>query len=638
MSENHSDANFAAKPLARAVASAFAKPGLLAAAGLVLSPAAFAASYTVGNLNDNGAGSLRDAIAQANANPGADVITFASNVTGTITLTTGSLVINDDLNIQGPGASVLTIDGNAQVARPASPTNYGFYGSDIVINDGGGGGQGKPAAPLAASSVTISGLTLTGGSAANGGAINAYNTQLNVNNCVVTGNYASQSGGGIYISSYYSYYSGNSATSALTVSNSTISNNRASSNGGGVATSSAAITIQQSSLTGNYAGSEGGGVYVHNDNSYALTITSSTISGNSAFGNGYASGGGVYARHVTASISNSTVANNYGVSGGGVVGHIDNSGAYSTTLSNSTVSGNTAANYGGGIIETDSGAITLTNTVVGGNSAGTDADVSTLYTVDYGIGTIAAAFSLIGDTGGATITDNGGNKLNVAAQLGALANNGGPTLTMLPLSGSPLIDAGDPAFSGLATDQRGAGFPRIVNGRVDIGAVEASGNAVAAAAVPAPALGLGGKLGLGALLGLAGLAVARRRRSLGTAAGMLLASALSLSAPNLAQAAQGGHESRHSEATTITSIAVQDKVVTIVLGDGQTLVAHKGQVHTIDKRSTATHRQLRNASTVASGTPAAVRYEIGKKGNVGIVRIRLTDTLAQAQKLIAHRP
>jgi hypothetical protein len=601
-----------------------------AAAGLALSPAAFAATYTVGNTNDSGAGSLRDAIAQANTNPGADTINFASNVSGTITLTTGSLVINDAVDIQGPGASVLTIDGNAQVTRPSNPTNYGFYGSDVVINGGSGGGQGRPTAILAATPVTISGITFTGGSATDGGGINAYNTLLNVNNCVVTGNYASQSGGGIYIGGYYS---------TLTVNNSTISNNTAYSTGGGVATTDAAINIQQSSITGNTAG-RGGGIHAHNDNANALTVTSSTVSGNTSTGNNSYSysntgGGGVYTRHMSTSISNSTIANNTSNVGygGGFGNYIDNSATYSTTLSNSTVSGNSAP-YAGGVSENSSGALTLGNAVVAGNTATySDNDVGTANG-----GTIAAAFSLIGDIGAATITDNGGNLLNVAAQLGALANNGGPTLTMLPLTGSPLIDAGDPAFSGLATDQRGTGFPRIVNGRVDIGAAEFGSNAVAAEKVPAPALGLGGQLGLGALLGLAGLAVARRRRNLGTAAGLLLAAGLSMSAPNLAQAAQGGHESRHSEAVSITSYSVDGKIATIVLGDGQTLTAPKWQVHVLDRRSNAVNRQVRKPTSVANGTPAAVSYETGKDGKTHHVRIRLADSLQQAQSLLARKP
>ena len=58
--------------------------------------------------------------------------------------------------------------------------------------------------------------------------------------------------------------------------------------------------------------------------------------------------------------------------------------------------------------------------------------------------------------------------------LGPLANNGGPTKTHALLAGSPAIDAGDPNFNAmnLPYDQRGAGFPRVRNGRLDIGAYE----------------------------------------------------------------------------------------------------------------------------------------------------------------------
>ncbi len=63
--------------------------------------------------------------------------------------------------------------------------------------------------------------------------------------------------------------------------------------------------------------------------------------------------------------------------------------------------------------------------------------------------------------------------------LGVLANNGGPTQTIALMAGSPAIDAGsnalavDPSTSlPLTTDQRGGGYPRIVDGTVDIGAYE----------------------------------------------------------------------------------------------------------------------------------------------------------------------
>jgi hypothetical protein len=66
---------------------------------------------------------------------------------------------------------------------------------------------------------------------------------------------------------------------------------------------------------------------------------------------------------------------------------------------------------------------------------------------------------------------------NTAAQLGPLQNNGGPTRTMAPLTGSPAIDQGVNQLAidaGLTTDQRGTGFPRIspTGGTVDRGAFE----------------------------------------------------------------------------------------------------------------------------------------------------------------------
>jgi hypothetical protein len=63
-------------------------------------------------------------------------------------------------------------------------------------------------------------------------------------------------------------------------------------------------------------------------------------------------------------------------------------------------------------------------------------------------------------------------------QLGALADNGGPTNTHAVLTGSAAFDKGDPAFDPnaftppLAFDQRGTGFARVSGGRIDVGAFE----------------------------------------------------------------------------------------------------------------------------------------------------------------------
>lgn len=77
-----------------------------------------------------------------------------------------------------------------------------------------------------------------------------------------------------------------------------------------------------------------------------------------------------------------------------------------------------------------------------------------------------------------SLTDLTGNQFGVDPQLGALADNGGPTFTLLPAASSPAVDAGDPAIAQApAEDQRGTGFARIVGDAIDIGAVERQADA-----------------------------------------------------------------------------------------------------------------------------------------------------------------
>src|SRR5436309_15332275 len=73
---------------------------------------ALPSTFTVLNVADSGPGSLRQAVLDANANPGSDTINFAQGVHGTIGLTSGQLSITDDLNIAGPGENKLTVSGS----------------------------------------------------------------------------------------------------------------------------------------------------------------------------------------------------------------------------------------------------------------------------------------------------------------------------------------------------------------------------------------------------------------------------------------------------------------------------------------------------------------------------------------------
>lgn len=80
-------------------------------------------NFRVTNTKDSGANSLRQAILDANANPGADQITFDTRLRNqTLTLTSGELVITDDLTIEGLGKHKLTIDagGNSRIFRLVS--------------------------------------------------------------------------------------------------------------------------------------------------------------------------------------------------------------------------------------------------------------------------------------------------------------------------------------------------------------------------------------------------------------------------------------------------------------------------------------------------------------------------------------
>jgi len=88
-------------------------------------------------------------------------------------------------------------------------------------------------------------------------------------------------------------------------------------------------------------------------------------------------------------------------------------------------------------------------------------------------GTVTSlGYSLSSDDGGGVLTGPG-DQINIDPMLGPLQDNGGPTSTHALLPGSPAINSGDPSFSPPPFfDQRGPGFDRVVNGRIDKGSFE----------------------------------------------------------------------------------------------------------------------------------------------------------------------
>jgi hypothetical protein len=409
---------------------------------------------TVTNTNDSGPGSLRQALADANDG---DTIEFA--VTGTIELTSGELVIDKSITITGPGSD--------QLAVSAAPQ----YHSRVFH-------------VMASPTVIIEGLTIGPSLYFYGCGIQNDQAILTINNCAVAGNAGLDSGAGISNGgtltvnnssitdnglAYQGTGAGISSSGTLIINNSIIRGNvsgKGYTDGGGIY-SSGMLEITNSTIDGNSVGGSGGGIY----NLGVAIITSSTISGNFA-GGGYPGparpgfGGGISSNGTgaTVTISNSTISGNSVLTtdkGPGCGGGIGNSG--SLQIANSTISGNSATN--GGAICNDAAPLEIANSILNAGDVGENIfnDGGTITSLGY---------NLSSDNGGGYLSGPG-DQTNTNPILGPLQDNGGPTQTHRPYPQSPAIDAGDPSFTPPPLyDQRGTGFDRVVNGRIDIGSFE----------------------------------------------------------------------------------------------------------------------------------------------------------------------
>ena len=277
------------------------------------------AQITVTTTSDYGAGSLRQAITDANHTSANDEIIFASSLfaNGGSPITLGSDTLPKilptatagSLTIAGPGTSSLIISGN----NGNSSRNFRIFYVDLGGN-------------LSISGLTVSGAQTTETYGEGGGIIN-YGT-LNISNSVITGNSVSGSssyGGGIQ----------NDSSAILNISNTTISGNNSANHAGGV-NNKGTINITSSTISNNTAANAGGG-FVNNINGNLLIINS-TISGNTA-NNG--SGGGIF-NNTILNISNTTISNNAAVSGGGIFGNGGTINIANTIIANSTTGGDYA--------------------------------------------------------------------------------------------------------------------------------------------------------------------------------------------------------------------------------------------------------------------------------------------------------
>jgi hypothetical protein len=247
-----------------------------------------------------------------------------------------------------------------------------------------------------------------------------------------------------------------SANAHVGLANLTIRNGRAT--GGGGIFNGGTLTVTNSTVSGNTARGmpgKGGGIF----NGGTLTVTNSTVTGNSVSGAFGAGVGGGIENQGTAEVNNSTVTGNTSSGGGGGIGNLQGS----VTINNSTISGNSARSGDGGGID---GTATLQNSIVASNPGGNC----------HG-GVTSNGYNLSSDY--TCNFHNTGDLNNTDPKLGPLQNNGGPTKTEALLDGSPAIDAGNPSGctygSGhlLTTDQRGMPRPDHEDtGGCDMGAYE----------------------------------------------------------------------------------------------------------------------------------------------------------------------
>jgi CSLREA domain-containing protein len=242
---------------------------------------------------------LRDAILAADANNnGAGNITFASGLSGVITLRNPLPALNGLITVSGPATSFITVYGN----------NSPAVGSIFTVSSG--------------AAAAISNLTITNGNASNGGGINNSGT-LTVSGCTLIGNAAANQGGAIA-----------NASGPLTVNYSTFFANNTPGSGGAIA-NAGTLSVSNSTFSNNIAGNQGGAIA----NQSTASVTNSILTGNSAL-----QGAGLF-NSATANANNNVYYNNF-----------DNPGSSeddcnTCTANASPIAGNAnlsvLANYGG---------------------------------------------------------------------------------------------------------------------------------------------------------------------------------------------------------------------------------------------------------------------------------------------------
>lgn len=438
---------------------------------------------------------LRDGFATGSYGGGALI-----NGGGKVTLNDTEVIGNTAARVGGGlynyGGGTVTINGGLLAGNRAAfgggVSSHGGYltisGGLLTGNQASSGGGGVHAilfAPLPQprppqDTVTLLDTVLDGNTAASyGGGLHIFSTSATIRGSTFRGNHAGNDGGGADFHTDNSY---------ITIENSRFVENTAADNGGGIASIGANMTLRDSTISGNRA-AFGGGLYVGASDSIISRIT---VDGNYAL----LAGGGVRTLAGTElQMSNSTVSGNVVGSPVGFAGGF-NHHTSTMTLSNSTVIGNSAAEFGGGV-RNFLGTATLRRNLIAGNSAEIGREVDNLNGTLIANG--RNLFGFAGNAGvngfAPGVTDFTPVEALAAILEAELADNGGETLThthaLLP--GSPALDVAPNTACAAApvngVDQRG--LPRSVDGdgspsssECDVGAFELQPNGPAPTATP----------------------------------------------------------------------------------------------------------------------------------------------------------
>jgi hypothetical protein len=444
-------------------------------------------------------------------------------------LNNGTLTVTDDV-----------FQANMAIVSGGTPGNGGaiynggtltvvdsVFNNDTVVSTQFNGGLGGAIVNPSTKVANIRGSTFASntalGSPASGGAL--YNAgTMTLDASTLSGNTSAGDSGGI------------NNTGTLMVNNSLFSGNAANGSSGGAIDNTGTLMVTGSQFLGNTTRQSGGAI--ENPSQQMVTITASIFSGNTAVGSGGAIDNAGRFGSGSMTVSGSTLSNNSAISGGGI------SSAVTLTITNSTVTGNSVTgtqfsnSSGGGIA--DSGTLTITNSTVAGNRAlGGSSTLGLGGGINYGnsnslvnLNSCTIANNIASSGGGLYIVSGptspvrprnillAGNMATMGPDLfgrinsqghnliqdpsqgigfdatdlltvdplldpRGLQSNGGPTQTIALQAGSPAIDAGDNTGAD-QWDQRGPGFPRIVNGIIDIGAFEVQNSQAAALQVTAP--------------------------------------------------------------------------------------------------------------------------------------------------------